>query len=294
MKSTFTYARAGSAAEAVALLVQHGDGARLWAGGTDMTLHWQREKLGLSVCIDIRDLSELDYIEVGSDAIRIGAMVSLAALERSGDRHPVLAALSDVAKLMATPQTRTLATVGGNICNASPAADLSPAFVALGANVTLLGEQGTRAVPMIEFFRGVNEVDLNAGEILSEITIPLPADGDIQVTYRRIDRTVVDIALVNGSAAVTVDAGGRVSKVGFGLGAVAPVILDAPEASAELEGTPLSEVTRDRLADVAAIAARRAQPISDVRASAGYRQDMVEVMLRRALEDTFRKHGRTL
>lgn len=294
MKSTFTYARAGSASEAVALLAQHGKGARLWAGGTDLTLHWQREKVALSVCIDIRDVAELDYITVDGDAIRIGAMASLAALERAGDGHPVLAALSEIAKLMATPQTRTLATVGGNICNASPAADLSPAFVALKARVKIRGAKGLRDMPMVEFFKGVNRIDLRDAEILEEIFIPLPPDGDIHMSYRRIDRTVVDIALVNGSAAVTVGSDGRIARVGFGLGAVAPVILDAPDASAELEGTPLGEVTRDRLAAIAAIAARHARPISDIRASAGYRQDMVEVMLRRALQDTIRKHGRTI
>lgn len=294
MKSTFTYARAGSVSEAVALLTEHGEGARLWAGGTDMTLHWQREKVSPSVCVDIRDLTELDHITITKGGIRIGAMVSLARLERSGDQHPVLAGLSEIAKLMATPQTRTLATVGGNICNASPAADLSPAFVALKARVKMRGAGDVREMAMVEFFKGVNQTALERTEILEEISIPLPSDGAVQVAYRRIDRTVVDIALVNGSVAITVGADGRITSAGFGLGAVAPVILEAPDASAELEGAELAGITRDKLTDVANLAAAHARPISDIRASAGYRQEMLAVMVRRALEDAIRKHGGTL
>jgi len=166
--------------------------------------------------------------------------------------------------------------------------------VALDARMVILNGSGTREVPAIDFFKGVNKTDLGAAEILQEIVIPLPSDGDIQSSYRRIDRTVVDIALVNGSAAVTVGSDGVISKVGIALGAVAPVILDAPDASAVLEGTALADVTRDTLAQAAALAARHAKPITDVRASAGYRQDMVEVMVRRALEDTIKKHGGAL
>lgn len=291
MKSTFTYQRAQSPADAVALLAEKGEGAKIWAGGTDMTLHWQQEKTKPTACIDIRDLSELDYIQVDSDTIRIGALTSLARLERSADQHHVLASLSKITKLMATPQTRTLATVGGNLCNASPAADLSPAFVALGATAKILGKDGSREVSMFDFFKGVNKTDLNGAEILEEVTIPLPSDGEIHVSYRRIDRTVVDIALVNGSAAVSVGSDGVISKVGFGLGAVAPIILNAPDASARLEGVALADLTVETLASVAATAAKHAKPITDVRASAGYRQDMVEIMLRRALEDTIKNHG---
>jgi carbon-monoxide dehydrogenase medium subunit len=294
MKSAFTYERAGSPAEAVALLAKHGPDAMIWAGGTDMTLQWQQEKVSPTVCVDIRDISELDYIEIDNSGISIGAMASLASLERSADRHHILAMLSDITKLMATPQTRTLATVGGNLCNASPAADLSSAFVALDATVKIFNASGARKVSMFNFFKGVNKTEVGPAELLEEVFIPLPDDGDVQASYKRIDRTVVDIALVNGSAAVTVGSDGVISKVGLGLGAVAPIILNAPDASAALEGLKLSDVTREKLAKVAAIAAKHAKPITDVRASAGYRQDMVEIMLRRSLEDSISKHGGTL
>ena len=290
MKSTFTYERAASPAEAVAMLAEHGQGAMIWAGGTDMTLHWQHEKVSPTVCVDIGGLSELDFIEIDDTGIRIGAMTALATLERSAGRHHILAMLSDITKLMCTPQTRTIATVGGNICNASPAADLSPAFVALDATAVIYGKDGIRRVAMVDFFQGVNKTDLAQDELLQEVIIPLPSDGEIQGSYRRIDRTVVDIALVSGSAAVSVDRTGTITRAGFGLGAVAPVILNAPDASVALEAEKLVDVTLEKMAEVAAIAAQFAKPITDVRASTGYRQDMVEVMLRRALEDAISKH----
>lgn len=293
MKSTFTYERATSPAQAVALLAEHGQGAMIWAGGTDMTLHWQHEKVSPTVCVDIRGVSELDFIDVSDTSIRIGAMTALATLERAADQHHILEMLSDITKLMCTPQTRTIATVGGNMCNASPAADLSPAFVALDATAVIFTKDATRDVAMVDFFKGVNKTAVGPDEILQEVVIPLPSDGEIQGSYRRIDRTVVDIALVNGSAAISVDSNGTITWAGFGLGAVAPVILNAPDASAALEGIKLADVTPQKMAEVAAIAAKHAKPISDVRASAGYRQDMVEVMLRRALEDAINKHEGT-
>ena len=293
MRSSFTYRRAGSAAEAVALLAEHGMAAQIWAGGTDMTLDWKREKVAPDLCIDIRRIEELDYIAVDPDAVRIGAMASLARLERAGGEHDLLGMLSDVAKLMCTPQTRTLATVGGNLCNASPAADLSPALVALDARVRIMGVRATREVALVDFFKGVNRTDLEPAELLQEIVIPLPDAGTKQGAYRRVDRTVVDIALVAGAAALTASEG-IITRAGFGLGAVSPVIPDAPEASAMIEGKALAEVTRDLLAAVAAKAAENASPISDVRASASYRQEMLGVMLRRSLEATIAKHGRTL
>jgi len=293
MKSGFTYHRADSPTEAVALLARHGETACLWAGGTDMTLHWKREKVTPGVCIDIRRIAELDHISVEPDAIRIGAMTSLSKLERAAAGHPLLEMLGDVTKLMCTPQTRTLATVGGNLCNASPAADLSPALVALDARAVILGPEGARDMALVDFFKGVNRTDLGPAELLREVRIPLAPGGVKHGAYRRIDRTVVDIALVAGAAALTVS-DGVIARAGFGLGAVSPVIPDAPEASALLEGRALADVDGELLARAADRAAARATPITDVRASAEYRSDMLAVMVRRALEASVVKHGGTL
>jgi len=269
---------------------EHGDRAVFWAGGTDLVLLWQRSEIDLDYCIDLTHMPELDYITCQEDSIRIGAMASLASLERSADRHHLLAMLSDITKLMCTPQSRTIATVGGNLCNASPAADLSPAFVAVNAEAKIFGASGERSVQMEDFFSGVNATVLEDGELLAEIAIPLP-DGRIDASYRRIDRTVVDIALVNASASITVDESNRVTGTRIALGAVAPVILRSPAAEALLEGVDISRVDGALLEQAGIRASEDAKPISDVRASAAYRTEMVKVMVRRALEDIVRKLG---
>lgn len=269
---------------------EHGDRALFWAGGTDLVLLWQRSQIDLDYCIDLTHLPELDYIVCEVDQIRIGAMASLARLERSADQHHLLAMLSDITKLMCTPQSRTIATVGGNLCNASPAADLSPAFVAVAAEAKVLGPSGERSVQMEDFFTGVNATALEDGELLAEIAIPLP-DGRIDASYRRIDRTVVDIALVNASASVTVNGSNTITDTRIALGAVAPIILRSPEAEAMLKGADISRVDGTLLEQAGSTASEDAKPISDVRASAAYRKEMVKVMVRRALEDSICKLG---
>lgn len=285
MRSQFDYLRPSSPDEAVAMKAGHGDGAMYWAGGTDMVLHWQREKLRPNICIDLSSLTELNGISIEEDRIRIGATTTLAKLERSADRHPLLATLSRITKLMCTPQTRSIATVGGNMCNASPAADLSPAFVAMDAKAVIQGADGVRHVSLLEFFEGVNKTALRGGDLLNGIDIPLPGSGAIAASYRRIDRTVVDIALVNASAALTIDGEGLVKTARIALGAVAPVIIRSEPAENLITGSPLSELTEATVRAAGDTAATDAKPISDVRASADYRRDMVTVMVRRALAD---------
>ncbi len=285
MKSQFEYLRPETPEEAVAMKTDHGAKAMFWAGGTDMMLHWQREKYHPEFCIDLTYLAAMDAITVEADRISIGAMVSLTTLENSGDQHHLLSTLSIITKLMCTPQTRTIATVGGNMCNASPAADLSPAFVAMNADAVILGQGGERRVSMFEFFEGVNRTALRDGELLSEIVIPLPETGRIAASYKRIDRTVVDIALVNASTAVTVDDAGAVTNAVVALGSVGPVIIRSDTAASALIGKSLDQLDDAVLAAAGEAAAVDAKPISDVRASAGYRRDMVKVMTRRSIQD---------
>ncbi|MEM7120469.1 MAG: xanthine dehydrogenase family protein subunit M [Pseudomonadota bacterium] len=294
MRSQFDYSRPTSPQEAVAMRANLGDGARFWAGGTDMTLMWQREEVSLDHCIDLTYLDELRFMDVADDRIRIGAMATLAALERSADRHAHLKTLSDITKLMCTPQTRSIATVGGNLCNASPAADLSPAFVALDAEAVILRPDGERRIAMEDFFEGVNHTVVSNGDLLSEIDIPLPSDHRVGASYRRIDRTVVDIALVNASVSVSVDAASRVAGTRIALGAVAPVIIRSSAAEAVLIGADLNGIDGGLLVKAGELAAADARPISDVRASADYRRAMIKVMVKRALNDAITKLGGTV
>jgi CO/xanthine dehydrogenase FAD-binding subunit len=229
--------------------------------------------------INVKRIPGLGRIEVGARAIRLGALTTLTGLVE----HPVLRAEYPVLPLttryMGSPAIRHLATVGGNLCNASPAADLSPVLLVLDAEVGIVGPAGERRLPLDRFFRGPGHTALEAGEILAWLEFPRKHTGWI-VRYERLDvRRAMDIAIVGVGLALRQDAG-RVAEARLALGAVAPTPLRVPEAEAALVAGGL---TRDVIERVAELAMAAARPIGDVRATAEYRREMVGALVRRAL-----------
>ena len=229
--------------------------------------------------INVKRIPGLDAIEVGPGAVRLGALATLTALIE----HPVIAAeypvLPFTARYMGSPAIRHLATVGGNLCNASPAADLSPVLLALDAEVEIAGADVPRRLPLERFFRGPGQTALGAGELLARIEIPRKHAG-WTVRYERLDvRRAMDIAIVGVALALRRE-GARVAEVRLALGAVAPTPRRVPEAEAALVAGGLEPAARERVAELAMAAAR---PIADVRATAEYRRDMVGALVRRAL-----------
>jgi CO/xanthine dehydrogenase FAD-binding subunit len=180
---------------------------------------------------------------------------------------------------MGSPAIRHLATVGGNLCNASPAADLSPVLLALDAEVGIAGAAGERRLPLGQFFRGPGQTALAAGELLAWVEIPRKHAG-WAARYERLDvRRAMDIAIVGVALALRLD-GSRVTEARLALGAVAPTPLRIPEAEAALTAGGPGPAAIERAAELAMAAAR---PIGDVRATAEYRRDMVGALVRRAL-----------
>ena len=262
---------------------EHGDRACYWAGGTDLMLQWRGGFVDVDYCIDLTWVSELDFIESRDREVCIGAMASLDDLDHASGMNRLMDVLGYTARLMCTKQTRTIGTVGGNMCNASPGADLSPLFVALDATATILGSAGTRTVAMEDFFTGVNRTVLRGEELLYRINVPTP-DERREASYKRVARTVVDIALVSAAVSVT-ESEGRISDARVSLGSVAPVPIRAPEAERTLTGRELSGIGEDTMVRAGQAAAAAAEPISDVRAGADYRRKMCAVLTRRALAD---------
>ncbi len=284
MRQPFDYLKPGTAKEAVAMKAEHGSRACYWAGGTDLMLQWRDGLVDVDYCIDLTQVPELDFISAAENKVCIGAMASLDDLDHAAGMNPLMDVLGSTARLMCTKQTRTIGTVGGNMCNASPGADLSPLLVALDATATILGRAGTRVVAMQDFFCGVNRTVLKDEELLYQITVPVP-DERRAASYKRVARTVVDIALVSSAVCVTV-AGGTISDARVALGSVAPVPIRVTEAEQRLAGCELSTVDDETLSRAGQLAAEAAQPISDVRAGAEYRRKMCAVLTRRALADS--------
>ena len=287
MTKRFEYLRPRTIAEALEMKSKHAERAIYWAGGTDLVLLWQRGEVKPDYCIDLTFLPELDYIESEEGAVRIGAMASLDDLDRAAGLNQLMDVLGYTARLMCTAQTRTIATVGGNMCNASPAADLSPLFVALDCEVKIVGIEGERSIPMEDFFLGVNKTALSNEELLAEITVPVPASRR-EACYTRVARTVVDIALVSSAVSVTAD-DGIISDARVALGSVGPTPIRSKAAEKILAGASVSGPDKGLLEEAGRLAANDAKAISDMRAGKEYREQMCNVLTRRALDESVRK-----
>ncbi len=287
MRSDFDYHRPGSVADAVRMKCELGRESFFWAGGTDLILQWKSGKIKPLHCIDISAIDELGYIHHENSVWRIGGLTRLSEIERADREDPYLRTLADTARLMATQQTRTLATIAGNLCNASPAGDLIPTLIAMGAYLKVAGEDGNRELPVEGLMRSPGKTSLHHSELVTEICIPAPPQARA-CSYRRIDRTVVDIALVSAAGAIRLDRNNAIDEVIIAMGAVAPTVIRAARAEAMVAGKALAIIDDDFIQQVGDAAAEDATPITDVRASADYRSAMIKVLVRRVLEDILR------
>jgi carbon-monoxide dehydrogenase medium subunit len=263
--------------EALLLLRKVGKHGRIVAGATDIVTQADRSTHFL---VDITHLG-LDYVRGNSRGCVIGATTTLAALEHS----PVIRALAGgiLAKAASTCgsiQNRNMATVGGNLANASPAADIAAALLALDAQVVMASSRRKRKIALAEFYSGPHRTVLN-GALLEEVIIPaLPGGGRLGWSFQKLGRTETDISLVNVAAGLQADAHGRIKWARLALGAVGPTPLRARNAEALLLGNTLNE---DLLTQVGEAVMKEVSPISDGRASAEYRREMSAVLARRAL-----------
>lgn len=281
MRPPFAYHRPATVEEACRILAAEPSAAVL-AGGTDLMVHLRQGWRGkrLSAVVSVKRIPALARIEVSEATVRLGALTSLTALIE----HPVIRAeypvLPFTARYMGSPAIRNLATVGGNLCNASPAADLSPVLLALDAEVGIAGAGGQRRLPLEAFFRGPGQTVLGPGELLAWVELPRRRSA-WSIRYERLDvRRAMDIAIAGAALAVHLEAG-RVGDARVALCAVAPTPVRVRAAEAALIEGGLSEAAIARAAGRGMAAAR---PISDVRATAEYRREMVGVLVRRGLE----------
>jgi len=282
VRSRFRYERPAGAGEAVEMKTASGSGGHYLAGGTDLYLAW-KSGYPIDCCIDISHLGDLDYLHTQDSTVHIGALTSLHSLAASPGADYASRALASLAQVMCTPQTRTLATVGGNLCNASPAADLIPLLICLDATLTVLGHAGQRTLLINDLCSGPKTTTLDPSELVLEVGVALRPRAAI--AFRRATRTALDIALVIVSVLVSTDDHQVINAARVGLGSVAPVPLRAEAAETPLLGLPLADIGSKLLKDVAARAADCARPIDDARTSAAYRSDATATLTYRALSE---------
>ena len=285
----FDFVAARDARHAVALLAERTPTAKVkvLAGGTDLLadLKFAPTTHAPDVVIDISRATELKHISMTDEGLRIGALVTHTEIMQSPIIRELFPALVDAAHTIGAVQTRNLGTLGGNLVTAVPSVDSGPTLVALDARVTLLGSGGQRQMPLAEFFVGPRKTALKADELLTEILIPKDCVGKPTHFLKFGLRKGQALALVNVAASFWVDWDKQTFVAPrVALGAVAPKVIHATTAETFLEGRA---ITPEAMAEAGRLAVGDAKPISDFRASADYRRDLIAVLTRRALEGSF-------
>ena len=270
-----------SVADAVALAARLGESARFVAGGTDLVIQMARGRAAPAHLIDITRLPGLDGIVDGGDAIVIGALTTHKSIERHPPFQQGLIALVEAARVIGGHQVRNIATVGGNIVNASPAADLVPALLVLDAEAILVSEAGERTVALDGFLIGPGRIDRRTGELLRAVRFARPAPFSATAFLKAGRRKAMEISVVCAAASLTLDpASGRCVRARIAAGAVGPRSLRFERAEQLLEG----QVPTPALLQAAAgAAAESCRPIDDVRASAAFRRSLVQTLVGRTL-----------
>ena len=281
----FTYLEPSSIQQALEWLNTHRGRARILAGGTDLYLRLRKGVFLPDYVIDLKRVPRLDYITPNrGGGVQIGPTTLQDDIARSSLMQQLYPALAEAAGWVGAIQTRNRATVVGNLCNASPAADTAPALLSYGAQVNIASVQGERTIALEEFFVGPGKTALQDNELVAEIRLPAPEPHTGAAFFRRT-RTAMDIAVVCGAAMLQLT-NGTCQNARIALGAVGPIPLRATRAEAALRGQALTDQVVEH---ASRIASEEARPIDDVRSTAEYRREIVRVLTRRGLSQAMER-----
>lgn len=275
----FEYLRPKTVPEAIALLQQHGDEAKILSGGQSLIPMMKLRLARPGFLIDINRIPGLSYIKEDGGFLKIGGLTRECDVEASAVVNSKYPLLMDTAAVIADPQVRNLATVGGNLAHGDPANDHPATMLALGAQVVATGAKGERVIPIEEFFLSLFSTALKPDEILTEIRIPIPP-AKSGGAYLKLERKVGDFATAAVAVQITLDSGGAVQKAGIGLTNAGPKPMKAKKAEDFLKGKKLDAAT---IAQAAQLASDEAQPSADLRGPAEYKKGLIKELTKRAL-----------
>ena len=287
---SFEYLRPKTVPEAVAMLQQHGDEAKILSGGQSLIPMMKLRLARPGVLIDINRISGLSYVKEEGGYLKIGGLTREAEMESSPlvrSKYPILL---DTAHVIADPQVRNMATVGGNLAHGDPANDHPATMVALGAQVIATGPKGERVIPIEDFFVSLFATALQHEEILTEIRIPVPAAWS-GGAYFKLERKVGDFATAAVAAQLTLDEKGVCQSIGIGLTNVGPTPVKARKAEEFLRGKKPDE---SNIAQAAQLAADESTPSPDLRGPVEYKKGLVKELTKRALTRALERAGRGL
>lgn len=270
--------------EVLDTFADYGERARALAGGTDLILFMEQGLLRPDLVVQLPYVHPFTGVEKSDNTFRIGSLTTIRDLEVSPAICQQIPILAQAAREFGSIQIRNLATIGGNICTASPAGDSLPPLLVLDASVRLQRKGDERVVPLREFFVGPGKTVMKPDEVLTEVLVPVPTGSVGSSFYKLAVRRYMDIAIVNVAAMLTVDENGTIIDVRIALGSVAPTPIRAYEAEERLKGNPLDNGLLDEAAKLAQAAT---SPITDQRGSAEYRRLMVYRLTKRVVRQTY-------
>ena len=276
----FDFVKPDTQEAVIAALAAHSPNVRILAGGTDYLVELKHVSQSPGTLVDVSQIAELKGIEETEDGLRIGAGVTHSAIMADPLIEKHVPAMIHAAHTIGAVQTRNLGTLGGNLVTCVPSMDSGPTLVALDAEVTVAGPDGSRRMPLTEFFVGPRKTILAPHELLIDIIIPKRNLGKPTNFYKFGLRKGQALALVNAASSLWVE-DGKFKDVRISLGAVSPVVVRAPKAEAALEGKAVSD---DLISEAGKIAITECNPIDDFRASLDYRKDLIDVLTRRTLQ----------
>ena len=283
----FQYHQPETVGEAVKLLEAHPD-AKPIAGGTDLVPKMKQRLLEPRHLVNLKRIRELQGVEDRGGEVHIGAATKLRAVERSETVQRRLPLLYSCVRSIGSVQIRNMGTLGGNVCNASPAADGALGLVALDATVQVAGPGGTRTVKAGDFFAGPGKTVLGRGELVTGFTVPVPGP-DVGTCFISVGRTALDISTISIAVALRMK-GGAVQEARVALGSVAPTPLRLPEVENWLKGRELDEAT---VREAAGMVSGGIKPITDIRGTAEYRREAARGMAMEALTRAGGLEGRS-
>jgi len=282
----FDMLTADSIETASSMLLAHQGQAQFLAGGTDLLVKMKLRKLMPRYLINVKGIQGIDRIDREGDGLRIGALTTVLALQNSETIAREAPMLSRAAGVLGTMPIRTLATLGGNLANASPSAEFGPPLLVLDATVRCMGEGGEREIPMSEFFLAPGKNALRPDELITEVHVPFPP-ARARCVYLKHSLRKMDVAMVGASVFMLLD-GDVCRDVRIALGAVAPTPFRAKKAESAIAGRKLTGngAESELLEEVARVASEESSPIDDLRGAASYRRKIVGMMVKQGLMQT--------
>jgi aerobic carbon-monoxide dehydrogenase medium subunit len=285
---TFRYEAPGTLEEAINLLHRYGEEAKILSGGHSLIPMMKLRFATPEALIDINGIPGLSYIKEDDGKIKIGGLTREVEIEHSDLLAKIFPIFKDVSKLIADPQVRNRSTIGGNLAHGDAANDHPAVMLALNSTIIVTGSEGSRQIPIDEFFFGFYSTALQHGEILTEIQIPIPPPGTGSA-YNKIERKVGDYATAGVAVQLTIGNDGIVQSAGIGLTNVSPVPLRAARSEQAITGKPLTE---ESISEASRYASEDCSPSSDLRGSEEYKRAMVGVLVKRMIQEAAERAGK--